>query len=254
MNVVHVFFLKILGIQLWDHEQGIGGSSSVLWDTESPTPRPTPGTRSPGPPSPPLLYPEVSTPINPFPPSQRTQDSASRSPLLSMTGNLGLQQPPLCEPGGQDPSSQFPQTRGPGRCTCSFSGPTMPPQLPQPAATEVPTFAPPALVPDPPGTNRLRHFPAQPRAGRSLGGGESRRRRAGGGAGAGQVCRTETGRATCTRREADWDPEAEGKRPERGTETKEKGQRPRTRGTETQRGTEIQREGTGTAGETHKGG
>lgn len=60
MNAVHVFFLKILGIQLWGPGQGEGGGSgSLLWDTESLTPGPAQDQESgtPAPSSPKLRSP-----------------------------------------------------------------------------------------------------------------------------------------------------------------------------------------------------
>lgn len=49
MNVVHVFFLKILGIQLWGREQGVGGLQLGPIGHGVTHPAPFPRPRSPGP-------------------------------------------------------------------------------------------------------------------------------------------------------------------------------------------------------------
>lgn len=177
MKVVHVFFLKILGIQLWGQEQGVGGLqlSPIGHGVTHPAPR-GPGVRDPS----------VFLP--------RPQDSPSPPPICPQrTQGSGAPQPPKPPPARPPPSSDpriwVSSALLPGNqeakppAPCSFR-PGNPAAVPAPSPdrpccrsrrslrkrSSSPTLAPPTPIPDPPRTNRIRHFPAQPGAGQGLGG------------------------------------------------------------------------------------
>ena len=127
-KVVHVFFLKILGIQLWGAGTGVRGSSSVL-RTRSDPPAPQREIRESGTPAF-IVSRTPGTPPHPQPPpfypSPGTQESwPPATPLLCLTRESRSQAPSSLRARRPGPGSLSPRARV-RRCTCSFSAPTMP--------------------------------------------------------------------------------------------------------------------------------
>lgn len=153
MNVVQIFFLKILGIQLWRPEQGGDGNPVQSRGTEAPpgAPPPTPEPGTPGRPPPDSQVCTHSPPARPRNPGP---------PALPQTQEPGLQRLSL---GTRSPSPRSALPARPALYLLLLRAhhAAAATQRPSPSGSLQSLHA----LPGPPCTNRIRHFPAQPGAG-----------------------------------------------------------------------------------------
>lgn len=211
MNVVHVFFLKILGIQLWGTNRAWSGAGSVLSRGARALSQ-IPGSPDPRPPPPPPPPPRPGLCKGP----PRTQDSGRPGTPLRPPISLRPQIWASGRSPGAETSPGCPRP-GPGS---GLPGPSRPPPCCEASAPRVLQHPAPGRR----GTNRIRHFLP------SLGRGESR-----GG---------ETGDSL---QEAV--PEAQTDRVAERTKTRQRGQRRRDPETQRSRDAEAQREAAENLGE-----
>lgn len=230
MNVVHVFFLKILGIQLCGPEQGVGMGCLQFGPMGHgiPHPVPYPRTRVQGPQRPPPLDSGVSAPLpqRPSRPCPSTRSRGRFKPLLRL--------PP--ESGPPAPSSL--RTRRPSAQLPVPSDPRVRPLYlflrAHHAATAAATYPAPHIPSTSPDFRSALNKPdlplpipsrGGPRSGRR-GGSETRRARGGAKGGPGLRVR-DAGSGTATQRPAEREKETQrGRRPgESGKETQREGQK-----------------------------